>query len=305
MRSRRAAALAASLGLMGGGAAWTIGPALADSPATVDDTTAPSGDDTAAANDDATTDTVSTEDEATDEAATDETTTADASTDAAAPDETATQRRSWITDTLASLVDDGTLTQEQADAVATALQDARPAREAGRIGNRIAVSLDTLTETLGVTAEDLSAAFAEGQSIADVAEAQSVDVQTVVDALVAAASEHIDAAVADGTLTEAEAAERLTTATERISELVNQAGGPSLPGRPGRPSGPGGFPGSGPGGSGFPGGGPSAPGGGQEGHGAPDAPAAPDAESGSTGTAPTAGDTATTDATTAGSTADA
>jgi ferredoxin len=46
--------------------------------------------------------------------------------------------------------------------------------------------LDVVVEALGITGEELRTALQEGQSIADIAEAQGVDVQTVIDALVAA-----------------------------------------------------------------------------------------------------------------------
>ena len=46
--------------------------------------------------------------------------------------------------------------------------------------------LETLTTVLGVTAEELHEALEGGQSIADVAAAEGVDVQTVIDALVEA-----------------------------------------------------------------------------------------------------------------------
>ncbi|HEX4904095.1 MAG TPA: hypothetical protein VFU93_01495 [Acidimicrobiales bacterium] len=55
----------------------------------------------------------------------------------------------------------------------------------GRRGHRgFGAKLETLTTVLGVTAEELHDALESGQSIADVAAAEGVDVQTVIDALV-------------------------------------------------------------------------------------------------------------------------
>ena len=53
------------------------------------------------------------------------------------------------------------------------------------------------------------------------AEAQGVDVQAVIDAMVAGVKEHLDEKVASGDLTQAEADERLAEATERITDLAN------------------------------------------------------------------------------------
>ena len=53
------------------------------------------------------------------------------------------------------------------------------------------------------------------------AAANDVDVQTVIDALVAEATAHLDEAVENGRLTEAEAAERAADLTERITARVN------------------------------------------------------------------------------------
>lgn len=58
---------------------------------------------------------------------------------------------------------------------------------AGGRGHRgFGAKLETLTTVLGVTAEELHDALESGQSIADVAASEGVDVQTVIDALVEA-----------------------------------------------------------------------------------------------------------------------
>ncbi len=81
--------------------------------------------------------------------------------------------------------------------------------------------LDAAAEAIGITSEELRTALGEGSTIADVAEANDVDVQTVIDALVADAEAHIDQAVEDGRLTEDEAAERKADVAERIEAMVN------------------------------------------------------------------------------------
>ena len=213
MKSRNAAAALAALGIAAGGTTLAALPALAaanhpavvgTTPDTTPDTTAGSTAGTGTDGTSATSDTTATGG------------TATASDEAGHP-----VLDTWIADALQPLIDDGTITQEQADAITAALEAAAPVR-----GGRVGVSLDVLTSALGVTAQELRTAFADGQSIADVAAAQGVDVQTVIDALVAAATERIDAAVADGTLTSAQGAARTATLTARVTELVTHAGGP-------------------------------------------------------------------------------
>ncbi|KQV26531.1 hypothetical protein [Yonghaparkia sp. Root332] len=77
-----------------------------------------------------------------------------------------------------------------------------------------------ILETLGITVDELRDAREEGLTLAELAEAQGVDVDTLVDALVAAAEEHIAEHVADGDLTQEEADERLAEFEERITDRV-------------------------------------------------------------------------------------
>jgi len=129
-----------------------------------------------------------------------------------------------LRETLQPLVDDGTIDAAQADAVTEHLVENRPERN-GRPGRR---GLDghgrnnaVVADLLGIDRETLRAELVAGQSIADIAEANGIDVQTVVDALIADAQSHIDLAIAHG-LDEERAAERLERVTERIEEGVNR-----------------------------------------------------------------------------------
>jgi hypothetical protein len=237
MKPRFLAALGVGLGLAAGGATavavGTPGLAGAASPAASSSTDDGSTTTTAEPSSDSTTD-------STTESTTDSTSDANDPAEPVKP-----EPGEFLQETLQPLVDDGTLTQDQADKVIAALQDARPfGGEHGRgpggpgLGGRehghMFLGLDTAATALGVSTEDLISAFQDGKSIADVAAEQGVDVQAVIDALVAEASSRLDEAVTDGRLTAEEAATRKAEITEKITEMVDQAGGL----RPGRPEAP-------------------------------------------------------------------
>jgi uncharacterized protein YidB (DUF937 family) len=126
----------------------------------------------------------------------------------------------WVGDALQGLVDDGTLTQEQADKVAQTLKDARP--EGGPMGHgHPRPGLDAVATALGIDRSELRTALESGKTIADVASEKGVDVQTVIDAIVAEMNSHLDEAVANGRLTQAQADEMKANATQRATDLVN------------------------------------------------------------------------------------
>lgn len=89
--------------------------------------------------------------------------------------------------------------------------------------------LDAAAEVIGISADELRTALQERSSLAEVAEANGVDGQDVIDALVAEATERLDQAVAGGHLSEERAAEMKERLTERITAMVNG----ERPARPG------------------------------------------------------------------------
>jgi polyhydroxyalkanoate synthesis regulator phasin len=125
-----------------------------------------------------------------------------------------------LTEALSGLVDDGSLTQEQADEVATTLSEAGIAGRGGHHGGGL--GLAAAADALGMTEEELRTALEpDGTTLADVAEDQGVAVGTLVDALVQAQQERIARAVEDGRITQEEADERLADLEERITERVS------------------------------------------------------------------------------------
>lgn len=103
-------------------------------------------------------------------------------------------------------------------------QTDRSERRQRRIARRAAVG-SIVAETIGITIEDLRAEFQDGNSVADVAEANGVDPETVAEALIGALEERLDTAVENGRLTEEQAAERLERRSERIAERLERTRG--------------------------------------------------------------------------------
>ena len=128
---------------------------------------------------------------------------------------------------LAPLVEKGTITQAQADAVIAAIEAARPAdgphggfgRGPGGPGKGF--GLDEAAAALGMTTDELRTALAGGQSIADVAKAKGVDLTKVTDALVAAYTKHEQDEVTAGSETQAEADKEIAAFKARVDEIVN------------------------------------------------------------------------------------
>jgi hypothetical protein len=149
----------------------------------------------------------------------------------------------WVRDALQGLVEDGTINEEQATAVAEALEAARPEGPMGghrRFGP--GPGLGAAAEALGIEASELRSALQDGQTIAQVAESRDVPLQSVIDAIVADMNSHLDEAVSNGRLTQEQADEIKANATERATALVNgerPAFGPG--GRGGPPPGAPGF----------------------------------------------------------------
>jgi hypothetical protein len=98
----------------------------------------------------------------------------------------------------------------------------QPARAHPRL--RAAVRRGTakvVTDTLGVSRQDLRTALKSGQSLSQYTSSLGKDPQTVVDALTKAATDKIDQLVADGTLKSDRAATVKSKLPDRIDKLMN------------------------------------------------------------------------------------
>jgi len=133
-------------------------------------------------------------------------------------------------ESLASAVEDGRLTQAQADARlelarvnAGSLLDQSFTPSADELRGGFAGGLLTiLAEQLGIEQSELATEIQAGKTIAQLAEENNVDTAAIVDAIVAAQQEAVTNAVADSRLTEAQADARLELARANAEALLDQ-----------------------------------------------------------------------------------
>jgi polyhydroxyalkanoate synthesis regulator phasin len=135
-----------------------------------------------------------------------------------------------VRESLQELVDAGTITAEQADTIAAHLVENRPERGdgEGHGGHRggpgmfgRGVASEALTDLLGIDGEELRTQLRAGATLAEIAAEQGVDVQAVVDELVAEVTERVDNAVENGRIDQTEADEKLAEAEAKITDMVN------------------------------------------------------------------------------------
>ncbi len=106
--------------------------------------------------------------------------------------------------------------------------DGKSEKDSGRRGHRhgarggaLAGVSDAVTDTLGVTTDELRQAAQDGKSLADVADEQGVAVSDLTDALTAEAQARLDEAVAEGKIDEERAGEISDQLAERVDQMVN------------------------------------------------------------------------------------
>lgn len=156
---------------------------------------------------------------------------------ATAPD--AAQRQQSHTDRLNSalqpLVDNGTITSTQRDAVVQSLQSAKGgAMKGGMKGHGmeggmldrgmmggIGAAADAVAKALDTDTATLRTELQAGKSLADIAKGKGVDVQKVVDAITTELNAKIDAAVTAGKMTAEQATARKADVATHVTELVN------------------------------------------------------------------------------------
>jgi hypothetical protein len=153
---------------------------------------------------------------------------------------------SWVDGALKPLVDAGTITQAQADAVKDALAKAKPAFPGGRkpdgpFGGPVGKDPAKIAAALGMTEADLKAGLASGKTLAELATEHGKDPAAIAQIIIDDVNARIDAALSAGRLSQAQADQMKADAKARADDIVNGKA-PLGPGRPHRGGwGPGGF----------------------------------------------------------------
>lgn len=121
---------------------------------------------------------------------------------------------------LDKLVEEGTLTAEQADAVRQAVGEEHP--DGLRIRSGLEDRLQAAADVLGMDVADVAARLRAGATLAELAQEQGVNADELVDVLVADAQERIDQAVANGRIDDEKAATLAERAEDRINRFVEE-----------------------------------------------------------------------------------
>lgn len=145
------------------------------------------------------------------------------------PSATATERAAArvtaIKEALTGLVSDGSLSQAQADEVATTLStsDALRGGHGGRGGKGVGrVSTETVAQILGITVDELRTQQQAGQTLAQIADAEGISKADLISELVAAAKTQLAADVTAGRIPQAQADEKAAQLQAEVTEKVDQ-----------------------------------------------------------------------------------
>lgn len=120
---------------------------------------------------------------------------------------------------LQAKVDEGVISQERADAIRERMAERAERREARQTAR--AERAEELAATLGITADELLSQLQAGTSLADIAQAAGVEVDTLIDQIEARATARINEAVTDGRIDQARADTKLETLRDDITARVN------------------------------------------------------------------------------------
>ena len=142
-------------------------------------------------------------------------------------------------------LDEGWLTEEQAERMQERFEEGPGHRGMGGgfmraprgfMGHGDSSLVGVAAEALDMSVEDLHAQLMDGKSIAEVAEAEGVDTQEIIDAYLAQLEESLTQSVEDGKITQNQADWMLEQAAERAPEQLENAFEGRFPGgkRPGR-----------------------------------------------------------------------
>jgi len=132
---------------------------------------------------------------------------------------------------LAEAVEQGRLTQAEADEKLASAPERieeminRTPGEHGNSKRKMRGHKAEVLDELGISSDDVKAGFAEGKTLAEIAEEAGVSEEDLIAKLVAQTMEKVDAAIEAGKLTQDEADDRLAELEDRVTERVNETPG--------------------------------------------------------------------------------
>lgn len=143
---------------------------------------------------------------------------------AGAQDEAEAAEATGLSEVLAELVTENTLTQAQADAVQDAIEEAvedgRLGR-GGRAGMRGHRGFGNILAELGIERDAVREGIEAGLTPGEIAAANGSSAAALTEALTERMNERLDTAVENGRLDETEAEEKRAEITERVDDIVN------------------------------------------------------------------------------------
>jgi polyhydroxyalkanoate synthesis regulator phasin len=147
------------------------------------------------------------------------------------PEELSDALQQALENRLDEAVEDGRLTEEQAERLKERLEAgvmplfrgprAFSAPRLHRHGPRLFAALDTAAEYLDLTEAELRERLRDGDTLAEIAREEGKSVDGLVTALVAEKTERLDEAVEDGRLTEAQRDRIVASLREQVTAMVN------------------------------------------------------------------------------------
>lgn len=139
-----------------------------------------------------------------------------------------------VDERLAAAVENGRLTQTEADTLKVELElRLSEMMNASPLENRLALALipnalDLASEQTGLTRAELRQEIAGGKSLGDVLIEHELDVTAFVDALMERAAARLNVHVTDGTMTQEQADALLTDLRSKVEERIATSGGDSV-----------------------------------------------------------------------------
>ncbi|MBI2706272.1 MAG: hypothetical protein HYX32_13405 [Actinobacteria bacterium] len=131
---------------------------------------------------------------------------------------------------LDELVQDGTITQDQANKIKDKFQSLRGPGRGPKAPFMLGKGLEEVAASIGISVDQLKTELQSGKSIAEVAQANGADPQKVINDLVASASRRIDEAVTAGKVPADRADQMKARLTDMFTRFVNAKHDPNAEG---------------------------------------------------------------------------